>query len=795
MKIGLNWLKDYIAFDYTVEELANSLTMVGLEVEDIQQGQSDFQDVVVGKVTRVEKHSSTDTLSVCQVDIGKTILTVICGAPNVSENQLVPVAKVGAILSEGVRIESKSIRGVQSEGMICSERELGISDHHDGILVLDKKDYTVGELFFPQAGQNDSALNINVTPNRPDCLSHIGVAREVGVILGEAFSKPEVVVKESTESIDDCISIEILDSVGCPRYSARVVYDVTVGPSPEWLKHRLESVGVRSINNVVDVTNYVLMETGQPLHGFDNDLIQGQKIIVRKAKPGEIFTTLDGENRSLMSEDLLICDGERPVALAGVMGGLNSEVSDHTQRILLESAYFDPMTIRRTAKRLGMSTEASQRFERGTDPNNTINAVNRAAQLLSEIAGGKVMEGVVDVYPQPVQMWEVSLRPSRITKVLGTEIPRENVLEILHFLGLEIRGENPLLVTVPTFRPDLTREIDLIEEIVRHYGYEKIPAQLYSKMTLSYESNQEQNVTERMRDIFVGMGFLETMNNSMVSKEHISFITPNIPPVKVQNPLNPETVFLRTSLLGGLLDSVHWNKNHYENNLRLFEIGRIFRAKGKMLPDEVDSIAGILTGSLRSKPFWGESERTIDFFHLKGALETFQEGLHIEGFEFKPERYDALKPETSMKIVCRNEQIGFMGEIRNEILEQWDIVNQIFAFEIVLNDLNEKCPQMLKFRPIPRFPSIKRDLSVVVKKEIPIGSLKDLIHQVGGEHLVSVEIFDVYQGHQIPSGKKSVALSLTFLSLNRTLKEKEVDPVMSAVIKALETSYSASLRS
>jgi len=796
MRINLNWLKDYIQFNHSAEDLADQLTMIGLEVEDILSNGPNFNDVVVGKVIEIENHPSADKLKICKVDIGDSLFTIVCAAPNVAEGQIVPVAKVGAVLQGDFRIEGKTIRGVYSQGMICSERELGMGDNHDGILVLNQQDYTIGENFHTVAMGMDPVLNINVTPNRPDCLSYIGIAREISVILREAFSIPDCLIHESQEIVDDWISLDILDSEACPRYSARVIRDVEIAPSPDWLKKRLESIGVRSINNVVDITNYVLMETGHPLHGFDYNLISGGKIIVRKAGRGEAFITLDGEKRSLTSEDLLICDGEKPVALAGVMGGVNSEITDHTRHILLESAYFAPMTIRKTAKRLGLNTEASQRFERGTDPNNTVYAIDRAAKLISDIAGGKITKGVADNYPSPIRSWEISIQKSAIAKVLGSEIPDADVIRILKGLDLTVEGDDPLRVIIPTFRSDLKKEIDLIEEIVRHFGYDNIPVRLSSKITLDVEVDHKQRFIERLRDLLVGMGFLETMNNSMVSKDHVSLITPDIQAVYVQNPINPDTPCLRTNILGGVLDSVRWNKNRSEGNLKLFEIGRIFKSKGNQsLPDETESIGGVLTGSVRQKPFWDEPDISVNFFHLKGILEALVEGLHIPGIDLRQGTHDALKPEIATEIICRDQVIGMMGEVHGNVLERWGITNEVYVFEIDLEVLFAQTPQFRKFESIPKFPAIKRDLAVIMDKATPTRAVQEAILKEGGKNLVSVDIFDLYQGPQIPSDKKSVAFSLKFLSNDRTLKEDEVDPVITSIMKTLEASYSTSLRS
>jgi len=797
MKISCNWLKEYIPYDFSVEELAKRLTMIGLEVEDIYRFEPKFKGVVVGKILRIEDHPNADKLKVCSVDVGKEKLSIVCGAPNITEGQYVPVAKVGAVLGDAQELKSVTIRGVQSAGMICSEWELGLGENREGIFVLNKNTYEVGDDFLTDLPkEHDAVLEINVTPNRPDCLSHLGVAREVGAIVGKKFTKPEITLKETSILAKTWISVEIKDPVACPRYSARVIYDLKIAPSPSWLKKKLESVGIRSINNVVDITNYVLMETGHPLHAFDHEFIHGKKIIVRKAEAGEEFITLDEKKHRLTKDDLLICDAERAIAIAGVMGGLNSEVQDTTTTVVLESAYFDPFTIRKTAKRLGYATEASQRFERGTDPNNTLYAVHRASQLFTEIAGGKVAQGVIDEYPQPLKEWDVVLRPSRVSKVLGCDIPKKKMLSILENLGLAVavEGNDSIRVTVPTFRHDLKQEIDLIEELIRHYGFDKIEPQKYVQVPLKHPLD-EQNATEEIRDILVGLGFQETLNNSMVSEKHVFSVEPNPTPVVVQNPLSPENAFLRTSLIPGLLDAVQWNKNRSIHNLRFFEIGKIFQSQKKSLPKERLAVAGTISGLVRFKPFWGEKDTESDFFHLKGMMEVLFERLKVEGYELKPWDHASLKSDVSLAVFCGSKTIGYLGEMKKSVLEQWDITDRVFVFEIFLQDLNASRSRKITFSPIPKFPSIKRDLALIVDENIPIRTIKEHIQKKGGKKLVSVGVFDLYKGPQVPSGKKSVAISLTFISPSRTLKEKEIDPIMASIVKTLKASLNASLRS
>ena len=687
------------------------------------------------------------------------------------------------------------LKVIESFGMICSERELGISDRHDGILVLDEKDFTIGQPFISKQDNSDIVFDINVTPNRPDCLSMIGIAREVGILAEKKLKKPDSSVPETTKPTEKMISVDIIDPDACPRYSARVVTNVTIKESPHWLQNKLQSVGIRSINNVVDITNFVLMESGHPLHAFDYDLIMDQRIIVRKAKPNESFRTLDGHEHLLKTDDLLICDGQRGVALAGVMGGLNSEVTEKTKNILLESAYFDPRTIRSTARRLDMSSEASQRFERGADPNNTIFAVNRAAKLMAELANGEVTKGIVDAYPKMIPPKKISLRLSRVSQVLGKEIPQKDVVSILSGLDLDVQQNHPIRVTVPTFRPDLTHEIDLIEEIVRHYGFDKIEPNLNSVITLSSQTDERQQVVENIRDTFVGLGFIETLNTNLVPKEYISLFTPEPEGMVLKNPLSQETSCLRTSLIPTLLDSIRWNVNRSAENLRLFEIGKIFIPNDKHLPDEIMMIAGALTGSFRHQHFWGEALKPVNFFHLKGVIESFLMKHHIEGYQFISSKHIAFDPEITLAISLNNRVLGTMGQVRKSILEKWDIKNDVFSFEISVPDLYDVILKKKTFYRIPRFPAIKRDLAIVVDASVPIASMENLIRKKGGKLLSFIELFDLYKGKQIESGKKSAAFSLTFLDPNRTLEEEDVEPVISSIIKALKESFSATLRS
>jgi phenylalanyl-tRNA synthetase beta chain len=794
MKIAISWLKEHIRHPISVRELADRLTMTGLEVESIENEGGRFQGVIAGQVTAVEAIPNASKLRLCKVDIGGETVSVVCGAPNVREGIRVPVAVAGAVLPGDLRIGKAVIRGVESAGMICSAMELGLGEDRSGIMELDPGRFKPGDAFTGESGDSDAVLEINVTPNRPDCLSVIGIAREVGVIFRTQILRPASPAVKTAASPPKPVEIRIEAPEACPRYSARLIEGVRIGPSPAWLQERLASVGMNAINNVVDVTNFVMMESGQPLHAFDFDLLEGGGITVRKAGVAGEFVTLDGQKRQLLPDDLLICDMKRPVALAGVMGGLNSEVSAGTARILLESAYFDPMTIRRTARRLGMSSEACQRFERGIDPNGTVNALNRAVALIIENAGGSAQSDVLDVYPRAITPREIALRRERLNLVLGMTVPEPDLLRILSGLGLHVSGTHPFQVTVPTFRPDLKEEIDLIEEVIRHYGYDMIEPREMTRQPVSLEINREQECTERIRDIFSGMGFVEAWNNSLVSRAHTEFFFEKTNPVAIQNPLSPETAFLRTSLLPGLLESVRWNHNRSAFDLRMFEIGRVSQVKNGPLPEERALVAGVLTESAGTKGYWKSKSPKMDFFTLKGSLQALVKTLHVRAPAFSAGKARGLTDETATLLKAGPSILGTFGEISPAVLGDFGIDEKVFAFELDLTAVMESSVEAPLYRPIPKFPSVRRDLAVVVTDDVPAGDVEETLQRNGGSLLQSAELFDEYQGRQIPEGKKSLAFSLLFSAPDRTLKEEDIEPVLQEIVRSLENAHGASLR-
>jgi phenylalanyl-tRNA synthetase beta chain len=791
MKVSYKWLKELVDFDWSPEELAAKLTDAGVEVETITPLGSGLEEVVVGEIKRVQKHPQADHLSVCDVEIGSEFLQIVCGAPNIKEKAKVPVALIGAKLPTGMEITKTTLRGVDSSGMICSEKELGIGEDQKGIMILDSE-LKIGLPIAVALNLEDYILDLDLTPNRADCLSIIGIARDVAALFGSSVKKPQIEFTETEESTKDRVEVGIEDWVACPRYAARVIKDVRIKSSPFWLKRKLESVGMRSINNVVDVTNFVMMETGHPLHAFDYDLFSQKKVVVRRAKSGEKFITLDQVERTLNNENLLITDGKKPVAIAGIMGGMESEVSTDTKNVLLESAYFDPKVIRRGRIYLGISTEASQRFERGVDPNGVINAANRACQLLEELAQGKVLKGVVDNYPSPIIPACVTLRPQRVNRILATNLESKEMVQILNRLEMEVGENQGLKVTIPTFRPDLCREIDLIEEIARIYGYDKIETSLRASGNLVTHVTDEDRILKRVKRLLAGKGFFEVLTNNLVDPKISKKLCPGLLNIKLQNPLSEEMAVLTTSLAHNLLSVINWNKNRKEEDLRIFELDKVFMAKENKMPQERVHLGLALSGK-KNPIHWGRAESEVDFYDLKGVLESLLDDLFLS-FRLDPKDNALLKSNDSFEIRIDGESVGLLGEVKEEILEFFEIKDKVFIAELDVEKLLACIPKEKAFLPLPKFPPVDRDMAIVVDDEILSEKISEKIKIVGGALIEEIILFDVYRGKQIPPGKKSLAYSIRYRSRDKTLTDEEVDRIHQKVISGLEESFKASLR-
>ncbi len=797
MNVTLNWLKAYIDFEFSPSELADRLTMLGVEVESVKHLGTELEGVIVGSVTSIRPHPNADKLVLCQVDTGETEeLQIVCGAPNAREGMLAPVATIGATLPVGLTIKSAKLRGETSQGMLCSEKELGLSGDAAGLMEL-STDIPLGAPLSEALGLDDVVFELEITPNRPDCLSLIGVAREIRAETGNPLKLPTVDLQESGINIRDLTSVTIGAPDLCPRYAARVIQGVKVTESPAWLQQRLESVGIGVINNIVDVTNFVLMEYGQPLHAFDYHKLTENRIVVRRARDDEQITTLDEVERELTSDMLVIADAEKAVALAGIMGGYNSEITETTCDVLLESAYFNPLSIRATAKALGISTEASYRFERGADPGAVLAALDRAAQLIAELTGGTICDGIVDVYPGQQPLTEIQLRPERVNFVLGTTIETAEMVQILDRLGFDVDITGKVYqVVVPTFRSDVTREIDLIEEIARVYGYDNIPTTLPKGDIPVPAPTPKTEARRRIKHFLLAAGMMEAVNYSFCDpncfdKIRLNADDPLRNTLQLRNPLSPEMSVLRTTLTPGLLENAQHNRNHQIDTIALFEIGGVFVHDGK--EKEPERVTGVLAGQI-GEGVYSDPYRHPDFFDIKGLVEGMLEVCGV--VDWTLQKTDALTfhPGRNAEVLLGNRRIGVFGEVHPEVLENYDLPYKAYLFEFDLEGLADAATFAKRFEPISIYPKVARDLAIVVDKETLSDMPTELIYTTGGDSVDSVRLFDVYEGEQVPEGKKSLAYTITYHSATETLTDKAVNTLHDEVVKCLNRELGAELR-
>jgi phenylalanyl-tRNA synthetase beta chain len=804
MKIVHSWLQEYLRFSLTPEVLAERLGRLGLEVASITRPGEKYKKFVVGEVLSCEKHPQADRLTVCKVSTVKDVLQIVCGAPNVAPGQKVAVGLIGATVPRDQHdpdgkpfvLSQVALRGVDSFGMICSEYELDLGPDTESILVLDP-DAKTGEDLATHLGLDDIVYDIEITPNRPDWLSHLGVAREIGVLLKRPPKWPLVRLKEGKHSVRKSLSVSVQDKKNCPRFAARMIRGVTIDSSPEWLQNRLRNAGLRPINNVVDVTNFVMYECGHPLHAFDYALLRGGEIVIRQSAPGATFTTLDGKQHVLPPATVMVCDAEREVSIAGIMGGANSEIRETTVDVVLEAAYWNPASIRRTAKALGISTDASQRFERGADPNCVDYALNRAAALILDLAGGELLAGKIDVYPKKIRERVVSLRISRVNSVLGTLLTKKQVISFLGFLGIPTGRKNPdtLACTVPTYRIDLEREIDLIEEVARVYGYDRIEAKSRANVILD-QPFPAKVLAERAREILIGEGFMEALSGSM--QDQFRARIGGAEPVRLLNPLGVEMACLRTSLVPGLLDAVRRNQNFGNPDLRFFEIGHVFRldpsSPDRVVDDfvEEERVALVLTGEAEPRQ-WSAPARKSDMYDLTGVVAEFAEKLSLDKARFISYSTSDGLTESTLSIEIHGGYAGFLGRVREDILSKFGVEGDVLIAELLLSSLTPR--RRLKYEQLPRYPKVRRDISVFVDRNLPLGSVEQMIRQAGGELLVGVDVFDVYEGEKAPHGKKSLAFSLELISKQKTLTDTEIETAVRQIVHALENAFGATLRS
>jgi phenylalanyl-tRNA synthetase beta chain len=803
MKCSISWLKEYVPVHLPADELAEVLTMAGLEVETITERFAYLETVIVGRIAEIQPHPNADKLKLCQVDIGDgKPVAVVCGAPNVQPDMLAPLALPGTQLPSGLKIQESVIRGQPSSGMLCSEAELELGADKSGIMGLDP-DLKPGASLIAALKLSDSVFEIGLTPNRPDCLSIIGIAREVAALQKCTLTCPEINVPMNGQAIHQQTRVTIEAPAHCPRYTARLIKGVAIGPSPAWLQDRLLSIGLRPINNIVDVTNFVMMEMGQPLHAFDFDQLTDKRIVVRTATQGERFTTLDDKERLLDPEMLMICDGEKPVGIGGVMGGLNSEIEPDTVNVLLESAYFDPVSIRKTSKKLGLSTDASHRFERGVDPDGTLAALNRAAQLMVEVAGGELIEGVIDEHPKKINNPTIEFDIHRANRLLGIDLTQNEMAEYLTALEFRVEPHGPglLKVTAPSFRVDVSRPEDLVEEIARLSGYDNIPTTYPAVSATGSIPSKLLLEKGRIKRLMTGLDFNEVINYSFIAPSSFDLI--QLPQndfrrqaVKLLNPLTEDQAVMRTSLLPGLLEAIQRNLAQQQHTARLFEIGKVFlNGKADTLPEEVEQLAGLWTG-LRQPEAWLTRKEDCDFFDIKGVVESLLGRLHVHGITFTKlpsESCHYLIPGQAARILKGDIVLGQIGAVHPQVLSNYDIKQAVYMFELNLNELTPLVPDELQSAAISKFPSIARDFTIIIDNGIESKRILDCVWQSGEDLIESVHLFDVYEGKPIPTGKKSISFRITYQSLSETLDDETVTPVHNRISDLLLNTFKATL--
>ncbi len=795
MNLPMSWLKEYVDVNRKTADFIEDITLTGSKVESVTNAGDGIEKVVVGKVLSIEKHPDADKLVVCQIDVGQSEpIQIVTGASNLFVGAFVPVALDGAKLAGGVKIKKGKLRGVASNGMMCSVEELGFTRNdypeapEHGIYIFDKE-YPTGSDVKPILEVDDDVVEFEITSNRPDCFSIVGLARETAATYRLPFKYPEITVKEEAGgNAQDMISVEIKNPELCPRYIARVVKNVKIGPSPQWLRHRLTASGLRPINNIVDITNYVMLELGQPMHAFNIDTIDERKIIVRNANEGEKITTLDGVERNLDPSMLVISDCNKAVAVAGVMGGENSMITEDASAILFESANFNGPSVRITAKKLGMRTDASSKYEKGLDPNLSIEAVNRAVQLVEMLGCGEVVKGMVDCYPNRREKWSVNYTTENINKLLGTKISKEDMIDIFKLIEVEADGEKAI---IPTFRPDLETEADLAEEIARFYGYDKIETTLAAGTPTVGKKSKSQVVEDIIRDTMVSMGLSEAMNFSFESTKVFDKLC--IPEndelrktVTISNPLGEDFKIMRTTTLNGMLTSLSTNYNRRNPEAGLFEIGKIYLPKALPLT-ELPTERTVLTMGMYGK---------TDFYDIKGIVEELTEVLGMRAdVEYSPmSELPYMHPGRCASISIGDENLGFVGEVHPTVSDNYEIGTKVYIAVIYVDTLCEKTSFDRVYRPLPKFPAVQRDISMLVEDSVIVKDIENIIKNKGGKLVENIQLFDVYKGKQIQDGFKSVAYNISFRAADRTLTDEEIASPMKKIIKELQEKLNAQLR-
>lgn len=798
MKFSLNWMKNYVSESWMeLEYLREIMTDIGLDIEAVESEIEKYSNFVVAEILEITKIPKSDKLTLCKVYDGTNKYDVVCGAPNVKVGQKVCLAKIGAIIpSNNLKIERTKIRGITSEGILCAEDELGISDDHSGIMVLDEN-AKVGTPFADYIGANDVIFDIAITPNRGDLLSHFGIVREIAGSKREKFSKPEINLKTSKEKTSDYISIAIENKDFCKRFTGRVVKNVQIKESPDWLKKYLNAVGLRPINSIVDITNFVMLETGQPLHAFDYDKIRGKKIIVKTAKEGDKFITLDSKERVLNENSLMVCDAEDYIAIAGIMGGESSGITENTKNVFIEGAYFDPVCIRKNSKKLNLITDASQRFERGVDIENVVYASNRAAQLMSEIAGGEVLDGLIDVYPEPFEKIHISLRPARVESLLGKEISEDEIIELLESIGIMCieKLDKNLIFEVPEYRRhDLIREVDLIEEIARLYNYTNFDNDYSFKLDVARLPDYNDKFNDflfELKEYFIGRDFNEIITYSQQNEKYVKYFSDKY--IKIQNPNSVEMNTMRVNLAYGMLETMKLNFNNSgkDISLKFFEIGKVFQDDEKKFIEKYNLCFGI--GGIHEFYGFDIKERKVDFYDLKGEIELFYKRLNLENDKII--YYNSISSLNKIAdLYIYDYLIGNAYYYSGDDIELLDKGQEVFLCEIDVGALFNFVKEDKTFNQIYRYPPVKRDLALLVKNEVKYEDVKKVIEENSSNLLSSLKLFDIYKDEKLGKDVKSLALTLEFNSKEGTLTDEEVNLIIDDIVNALNKKYDIKLR-
>ncbi|MFZ1685140.1 MAG: phenylalanine--tRNA ligase subunit beta [Candidatus Zixiibacteriota bacterium] len=792
MQISYQWLKELTGLSWPVDDVAEKLTLCGIAAEEVIPTAKHLKNVVVGEVLALAEVPGASKIRKATVNIGSSTFDLICGAPNVAVGQKVPIALIGAVMANGMEIKKVTIRGVESSGMICSESELGISNDHAGIMVLDPS-APVGKPLAEFLDYDDYIIGFEVTPNRGDALSAIGIARDMAALGGVHVTRPSFTLKESKEKASDVVSVRIEDPIGCPRYAARVINNVKIGPSPWWVKKRLITSGIRPISNVVDITNLIMLECGHPLHAFDLKKFGSNEVVVRRARAGEKFVTLDEVERKLTDNVLMITNGREGVAVAGVMGGLLSGINDQTSTILLEAAYFHPIVVRKGRKEIGLVTESSYRFERSTDPNNVPYAIDRAAFLFQELCGGEVLSGIVDCYPTKIEPKTATLRPSRCRSIIGVDLPVAQMTQTLASLEFKVAGTDPLTVTIPTFRSDVETETDLIEEIARIHGWGNIPDAIENKGPLFTPANRFNSYEWDIRRVLTAVGFDEIMGHGLSDSRLSETLNPGMPQVKLTNPISDELDMMRNSLAPTALQVVSHNHSFRYMNLRLFEIGNVYCPPGDGQDwREPGKLSLVVTGQTESN--WRDKPRAMDFYDLRSAIDSLAAHFHWPEVQYVPVEKPYLDSSISFRLESGGKQLGVAGKFDSTLARRFDIKPDLYFAELDQEAMMSISKDLAQFVPLPMYPAAPRDLAIIVSESVRAAELLARVKQLAGGLAEAVSIFDVYAGKQIGEGKRSIGISITYRAADRSLSSDEIDSTQKGIIAALKNEYQADIR-